>query len=62
MSYNKEKQILEVRVKERIVDRPMFNFIIVKKYIKKRKKDKQKKNVVIQCNLPQPSMVRVALC
>ena len=44
MSYNKEKQILEVRVKERIVDRPMFNFIIVKNYIKKKKRI-NKKNI-----------------
>ena len=39
----RKKQILGVRVKVRIVDRPTFNFIIVKNYIKKKKRTNKRK-------------------
>ena len=57
---------MEVRVKVRIVDRPMFNFIIVKNYIKKKKKDKQK-NIsqrrisAVLLNPPHPLRLRTEL-
>ena len=44
MSY-KEKQSFGVRIKVRIVDRPPFNFIIVKSCIKKKDEQKKKKNI-----------------